>query len=306
MPRVISLLPSTTEIVHALGCGDQLVGRSHECDHPVGVEDLPIVTAPRVPVTGDSRAIDDQLRSILEQALSVYEVHAHVLRELAPDLVLTQSLCEVCAVSFADVQAAVRDHLDGDVEVVPCEPNRLADVEADVRRIATALGVPERGDRLVSDMADRIAHVRERTSSRTRRRVVTIEWIDPLMAGGNWMPELLDAAGGQELLGEAGAHSPWTDGETIRSLDPDAIVVLPCGFDLDRTREEAAALTELPGWGSLRAVREGQVAITDGHHYFNRPGPRLVESVEILAEILHPEVADYGHEGRAWERFTSR
>ncbi len=303
--RVISLLPSTTEIVHALGCGEQLVGRSHECDHPPGVEALPIVTAPRVPVTGDSREIDDQLRSILEQALSVYEVHTDVLRDLAPDLVLTQSLCEVCAVSFADVQAAVRDHLDGDVEVVPCEPNRLADVEADVRRVATALGVPDRGDQVVSDMADRIAQVRERTASQPRRRVVTIEWIDPLMAGGNWMPELLDAAGGEELLGEAGAHSPWTDWETIRSLDPDAIVVLPCGFDLDRTRTEAAALTELPGWGSLRAVREGQVAIADGHHYFNRPGPRLVESAEILAEILHPDVATYGHEGRAWERFPS-
>ena len=303
--RVISLLPSTTEIVHALGCGEQLVGRSHECDHPPGVEALPIVTAPRVPVTGDSREIDDQLRSILEQALSVYEVHTDVLRDLAPDLVLTQSLCEVCAVSFADVQAAVRDHLDGDVEVVPCEPNRLADVEADVRRVATALGVPDRGDQVVSDMADRLAQVRERTASQPRRRVVTIEWIDPLMAGGNWMPELLDAAGGEELLGEAGAHSPWTDWETIRSLDPDAIVVLPCGFDLDRTRTEAAALTELPGWGSLRAVREGQVAIADGHHYFNRPGPRLVESAEILAEILHPDVATYGHEGRAWERFPS-
>ncbi len=303
MKRVVSLLPSTTEIVYALGCGDQLVGRSHECDHPAGVEALPVVTEPRVPVEGDSLQIDRQLRSILEQALSVYRVHTDVLAELAPDVVLTQSLCEVCAVSLADVQAAVDEHLDAATDVVALEPQQLADVVEDIRRVARALEVPERGDRLAEEVTARIDDVRRRTRDLPRRTVVSIEWIEPLMAAGNWMPELIEAAGGRELFGTVGAHSPWTTWEQMRAADPETIVILPCGFDLARTRDEAASLRELPGWADLRAVREGRVAITDGHQYFNRPGPRLAESTEILAEILHPETFAPTHAGRGWEAF---
>jgi iron complex transport system substrate-binding protein len=302
--RVVSLLPSTTEIVHALGCGDQLVGRSHECDHPSGVEALPVVTEPRVPVEGDSLRIDRQLRSILEQALSVYQVHTDVLADLAPDVVLTQSLCEVCAVSLADVQAAVDEHLGSSTEVVALEPQRIADVSEDIRRVARALEVPERGDRLVEEVTTRIEEVRRRTRDLPRRTVVSIEWIEPLMAAGNWMPELIDAAGGRELFGTAGAHSPWTTWEQMRAADPDVIVILPCGFDLERTREEAASLRELPGWEQLTAVREGRVAITDGHRYFNRPGPRLADSTEILAEILHPGTFPAAHAGTGWDAFV--
>lgn len=303
MKRVVSLLPSTTEIVHALGCGDQLVGRSHECDHPPGVESLPVVTEPRVPVEGGSLQIDRQLRSILEQALSVYQVHTDVLAELAPDVVLTQSLCEVCAVSIADVRAAVDDHLDAATEVVALEPQLLADVIEDIRRVARALEVPERGDQLAATVTDRIEDVRRRTRQLPPKTVVSIEWIDPLMAAGNWMPELIEAAGGRELFGTAGAHSPWTTWEQMREADPDAIVILPCGFDLARTRAEAASLRELPGWSRLRAVREGRVAITDGHRYFNRPGPRLADSTEILAQILHPGTFAPTHAGTGWEAF---
>jgi len=303
MKRVVSLLPSTTEIVHALGCRDQLVGRSHECDHPAGVEALPVVTEPRVPVEGASLEIDRQLRSILEQALSVYRVHTDVLTELAPDVVLTQSLCEVCAVSLADVQAAVDEHLGAATDVVALEPQQLADVVEDIRRVARALEVPERGDRLADEVTARIDDVRRRTRDLPRRTVVSIEWIEPLMAAGNWMPELIEAAGGRELFGTVGAHSPWTTWEQMRTADPDAIVILPCGFDLARTREEAASLRELPGWGDLKAVREGRVAITDGHRYFNRPGPRLAESTEILAEILHPGTFAPTHAGSGWEAF---
>lgn len=301
MQRVVSLLPSTTEIVHALGCGDRLVGRSHECDHPGGVQRLPVVTQPRVAVEGDSRGIDRQLRWIMEQALSVYEVHADVLRDLAPDVVLTQSLCEVCAVGLDDVQRAVDDHLDGHAEVVALEPTTLDDVLGDIGRVATALDVTTRGERLVAEVRARIDAVRDLTAALPRKRVVTIEWIDPLMAAGNWMPELISAAGGLELLGRPGRHSPWTTFDEVVAADPDVIVVLPCGFDLERTRQEASRLDELPGWSQLRAVRDGQVALTDGHRFFNRPGPRLAESVEILAEILHPGVMDPDHLGDAWE-----
>jgi iron complex transport system substrate-binding protein len=298
--RVVSLLPSTTEIVHALGCGDRLVGRSHECDHPAEVTRLPVVTEPRVMVEGDSLRIDEQLRSIVEQALSVYQVHGEVLRDLAPDVVLTQSLCEVCAVSFDDVRRAVDDHLDGSAEVVSLEPASLRDVVEDLRRVARALGVDARGDALAAEVTARIDAVRAVTAELPRPRVVTIEWIDPLMAAGNWMPELIEAAGGEEQLGRAGRHSPWTDVDAIAAADPDVVVVLPCGFDLERTREEATRLPELPGWSSLRAVRDGRVALTDGHRFFNRPGPRLAESVEILAEILHPGTLAPHHLGDAW------
>lgn len=301
MPRIVSLLPSTTEIVHALGFGDDLVGRSHECDHPPGVEALPVVTEPKVWLGGDSAAIDRQVREVLEQALSVYKVDTDVLRDLAPDVVLTQSQCEVCAVSADDVQQAVNDHLDGNAEVVALEPNALADVLDDIRRVATALGVPDRGDHLATSMSQRIAAIGERTVGLPRRRVVTLEWIDPPMAAGNWMPELLAAAGGQELFGRAGQHSPWLDWDAVAAADPDAIIVLPCGFDLDRTREEAKALTKLPGWAHLRAVREGRTALVDGHRFFNRPGPRLVESTQILAEILQPEAFAPSYLGDAWE-----
>ncbi len=301
MPRIVSLLPSTTEIVHALGFGDDLVGRSHECDHPPGVETLPAVTEPKVWLGGDSAAIDRQVREVLEQALSVYKVHTDVLRNLAPDVVLTQSQCEVCAVSADDVQQAVNDHLDGNAEVVALEPNALSDVLDDIRRVASALGVPDRGDELATSMSLRIAAIAERTIELPRRRVLTLEWIDPPMAAGNWMPELLAAAGGLELFGQAGKHSPWLDWDAVAAADPDAIIVLPCGFDLDRTREEAKALTELPGWSQLRAVREGRVALVDGHRFFNRPGPRLVDSTQILAEILQPEAFAPSYLGDAWE-----
>jgi iron complex transport system substrate-binding protein len=302
--RVVSLLPSTTEIVHALGCGDQLVGRSHECDHPAGVGALPVVTEPRVPVEGDSLQIDRQLRSILEQALSVYRVHTDVLAELAPDVVLTQSLCEVCAVSITDVQAAVDEHLGTATEVVALEPQLLEDVVEDFRRVARALEVPSRGEQLATAVTGRVGEVRRQTRELPRRRVVSIEWIDPLMAAGNWMPELVDAAGGRELFGTVGAHSPWITWEQIREADPEVIVVLPCGFDLERTRIEAASLRALPGWAGLRAVREGRVALTDGHRYFNRPGPRLADSTEILAEILHPETFAPRYRGTGWEPFA--
>ena len=304
MQRVVSLLPSTTEIVHALGCGERLVGRSHECDHPPEVHALPVVTEPKVALSGDSAAIDRQVRSVLEQALSVYRVHTDVLREVAPDVVLTQSQCEVCAVSSDDVQRAVDDHLDGHAEVVALEPNGLADVLEDIRRVARALDVPDRGDALTASMVERIEAVAARTAGLPRRRVVTLEWIDPVMAAGNWMPELLEAAGGHELFGKAGQHSPWLDWAEVVAADPDVIVVMPCGFDLDRTREEAQQLRSLPGWSSLTAVRTGRVALTDGHRYFNRPGPRLADSTEILAEILHPQAFLPAYRGDGWEPMT--
>ena len=301
-PRIVSLIASSTEIIYALGFGGNLVGRSHECDFPEVVKRLPAVTEPKFPVEGTSYEIDQRVKAILQEGLSVYRVHAEELRALRPDVVITQSQCEVCAVSLNDVEQAVCDWMESRPQIVSLEPNALADIFRDIQRVATALGASERGVELAASLERRIAEVSERArDAGGLPTVAAIEWIDPLMACGNWMPELVELAGGANLFGVAGKHSPWMSFDAIREQDPEVIVVLPCGFDIPRTREEMPLLEQQPAWSELRAVREGRVAIADGNQYFNRPGPRVVESLEILAEILHPGAIDYGWKGRGWE-----
>jgi iron complex transport system substrate-binding protein len=301
--RVVSLIPSATEIVCALGFEATLVGRSHECDTPEGVERLPVCTSPKFSGAGRSRDIDRQVKTLVEQGLSVYRVDAEVLRELRPDLVLTQSQCAVCAASLRDVEEALAAWVPSRPRVVSLEPACLADVWRDIQRVAEALGSPERGERLVRELQQRMEAILRRASRLDHRPgVACIEWIEPLMACGNWVPELVERAGGRNLLGEAGRPSPWTSEEELCRSDPDTIFVCPCGFDLPRTRAEIASLAGRPGWAGLRAVQEGQVFLADGNRFFNRPGPRLVESLEILAEVLHPEEFHFGHEGLGWER----
>ncbi len=302
MQRVASLLPSTTEIACALGFEDRLVARSHECDYPPGIERLPALTAPKLDPEASSRAIDDRVRQLVRDGLSVYRVDAERLRELAPSLILTQDQCEVCAASLSDVEAALAEWLGARPQIVSLDPRTLGDVWGDVTRVAAALGAPESGAALVEELAQRVGRVAERTLRlRDQPRVACVEWIDPLMAAGNWMPELVTLAGGQSLFGESGQHSPWLEWEALRAADPDVIVVLPCGFDLVRTRAEMPPLLDRPGWKQLRAVKRGRVVLTDGNQFFNRPGPRLAESLEILAEILHPDEFRPAHRGRGWE-----
>jgi iron complex transport system substrate-binding protein len=306
MERVASLLPSTTEIVCALGLGPSLVGRSHECDFPPEVRALPVLTEAKLDSRAPSREIDDRVRQLVRDALSIYRVDAEKLRALAPSLVLTQEQCDVCAASPKDVEAALASWTGGRPRVLSLAPSTLGDVWGDLVRVAAALGVAERGEALAEKLASRLTDVSERTLRiRPRPRVAAIEWTDPLMAAGNWMPELIALAGGESLFGETGRHSPWLDWEALRAADPDLIVVLPCGFDLARTRREMAPLARQPGWSELRAVREGRIFLTDGNQYFNRPGPRLVESLEILAEILHPAEFPARHLGSGWEPLSS-
>ena len=304
MERIASLLPSTTEIVCALGLREQLVGRSHECDFPPEVEALPALTASKLDPRAESLAIDDRVKQLVREGLSIYRVDADELRALAPSVVLTQEQCDVCAASPKDVEAALADWVGGRPRLVSLAPATLADVWGDLVTVAAALGVPERGKALAERLASRLTDVSERTLRiRRRPRVAAIEWIDPLMAAGNWMPELIALAGGTNLFGETGRHSPWLAWDALRAADPDVIVVLPCGFDLARTRREMAPLAAKPGWRELRAVRDGRVFLTDGNQYFNRPGPRLVESLEILAEILHPDGFPANHLGTGWEPY---
>lgn len=298
-PRVVSLIASATEIVHALGAGHLLAARSHECDWPPEVLGLTALTKPKFKVEGSSRQIDMAVKSLVEQGLAVYEVDAQGLKAIAPDVILTQDQCEVCAVSLADVERAVATWTECSAQIVSLRPHTLTDIYSDNQRIADALGLKYAGRALNGRMAQRFGEIFTRAWGRPRPRLAFIEWIDPPMSGGHWMPELIDIAGGINLFGEHGAQSPWISLEQIIATDPDVILVAPCGYDLAKTREEMAVLDGNPRWQALRAVRDGQVYLADGNAFFNRPGPRLIESAEILAEILHPEIPGYGHLGNA-------
>ena len=299
--RVASMLASATEIVAALGFRDALVARSHECDFPVDVDALPACTEPKIDLRGTSREIDDRVKAIVQEGLSVYRVDSEKLKALRPDVIVTQSQCEVCAVSETDMRQAVCDWLDATPNIVTLRPDALADIWVDMQNVADALGAPARGRALIASIQNRMAKVAAAAAALPRRPTVAcIEWVDPLMAGGNWMPELVAMAGGENLFGIAGKHSPWMTWDALRQAEPDVIVVMPCGFDIERTRQEMPALTGRADWPRLRAVKTGRVYLTDGNQYFNRPGPRIAESLEILAELLHPAHFDFGHKGRGW------
>jgi len=300
--RLVSLIASATEIVCALGARERLVGRSHECDHPADVLQLPALTEPKFKVEGSSAEIDARVRAIVRDGLSVYRVDGEALKARNPDIIVTQDHCEVCAVSLSDVEAATCTWTGRSVEIVSLKPDSMADVYADIARVAHALGLPEAGDRLTAEMQARLEAVRMQVAGRDRPRVAFIEWVEPLMAGGNWMPELIDAAGGHNLFGEAGKHSDWMQWQDLVAADPEVIVVAPCGYGLARCLEELPLLEAKPGWAGLSAVRKGRVFFADGNAYFNRPGPRLADSAEMLAEMIHPELAGAAHEGSAWVR----
>jgi iron complex transport system substrate-binding protein len=287
--RVASLLPAATEIVCALGARAQLVGVSHECNWPADVVGLPVLTRSKVPTAGRSADIDRAVRAVLADALSVYEVDEAALAALRPDVVVTQDLCDVCAVSLDDVRDALRRIAGEEIDLVSLSPARLDDLFADVRAVARALGLEARGEALGDELRGRMQAVRARSAAlATRPKVLTIEWLDPVMVGGTWMPELVELAGGEPLVTAPGDHAPTLDRAALASLAPEVVLVKPCGFDLARSRGEldtlAAQLAGLP-WPALE--REA-VWLADGNAFFNRPGPRLVESLEILAACVHP------------------
>lgn len=304
MKRIVSLIASSTEIVCALGLQDWLVGRSHECDYPPEIKNLPQCTEVKFGTHGTSYEIDQKVKAIVQEGLSVYRVQSEKLRDLRPDVILTQTQCEVCAVSQKDVEAAVCELQGFATQVVSLETNCLADLWRDIRKVALALGEPARAETLIENLQERIAHVVAVTKRVSEKpRVACIEWVDPLMSAGNWMPELVEFAGGENLFGVAGKHSPWMSWEQLVKADPDIIFILPCGFDIARSKQDLKLLQVKPEWEKLTAVQNEQVIIADGNQYFNRPGPRLVESLEILAEVIHPDLFAFGHEGQGWIRW---
>lgn len=301
--RIVSLLPSATEIVFALGLEAELVGRSHECEFPPSVTSLPVLTAPKFNPEGSSLDIDRRVRSIVSEALSVYRVDAAKLRELRPDFIVTQSQCEVCAVSETEVEEAVADWLDARPVVISLGASRLEDIWTDVERVGMALGVPDRGIEVARRLRQRVQAIREKAAKADNRPdVACIEWIEPLMAAGNWMPEMVEIAGGKNLFGARGKHSPMLSFEELCAADPEIILVAPCGFTIARSLGELSALAGRKRWLEIEAVKQGQVFVADGNQYFNRPGPRIADSIEILAEIIHPASFHFGHEGSGWQR----
>ena len=298
--RVLSLLSSTTENIYALGCGDRLVGRSHECDYPEEVSELPICTIPKFNVDGTSREVDDEVKSLVQSALSIYYINEKLLKELKPDIIFTQSQCEVCAVSVSDVENALKNITGLSSRVISVEPNSVEDIFNDILTIAEILNVRKKGKELVELIKAKIDSTEKIVYQKSSPSVAAIEWIDPLMAAGNWVPQLIKVAGGKNLFGEAGKHSPWMKYNDLVEQDPEIIIVMPCGYDIKKSLIEIKTLESKKGWGSLKAVRNRNVYITDGNQFFNRPGPRIIESLEILLEIIHSDFSESKHIDSGW------
>lgn len=288
--RIISLLPSTTGIVCALGKQDQLVGRSHECDFPDEITDLPTCTEPKFEPNGSSYEIDHRVKALLQEGLSVYRVDEEKLKSLQPDIILTQDHCEVCAASFDEVEEAVQTTLGDNVKIISVSPTDLSSWVKSIRTIADAINAGSASEELTQRMKTDLQDIQQQTIELTPPKVLSIEWMDPLMTAGNWIPELVQVAGGIPVGAEAGAHSPKISWDKIRQFNPDIITVIPCGYSIDQTLSEISSLISREGWRQLRAVKNKQVYIADGDHYFNRPGTRLVDSARILAEIMHPSL----------------
>lgn len=309
-PRIITLIPSATEIVAALGLARHIVGRSHECDFPAEVVALPPLTRPRFSTDQSSAKIHESVSALLDQALGIYALDIETFARLAPTHIVTQTRCEVCSVSLAQVEEAAASLLGARPTILALAPMRLEDVFEDTRRVAQALGVTAEAERRIAEWRARLARLDQMVQPAgarprgARPRIACIEWCAPLMSAGNWVPELVERAGGRDVLGRAGEHAPVIAADALLEADPDIVVFMPCGYDLERTEADARKLLADSRFGALSAFRAGRVYATDGNAYFNRPGPRLVDSAEILAEIIAPERCRFGHEGRGWRRLS--
>ncbi|MGK7926004.1 MAG: cobalamin-binding protein [Spirulina sp.] len=303
-PKIISLLPAATELVAALGLTQYLVGRSHECDYPPEVQNLPICTTARLNSYKSSGEIDMDVKELVKNALSIYEVDADAIVQLKPTHIVTQDQCDVCAVSVGEVEGAIAKLTQIEPQIISLQPNTLREVWDDIERVGKIFNISVQTP--LTQLKLRVELCQKTTQSLASENlpsVAALEWTEPMMGAGNWIPELIELAGGKPLFGATGKHSPYLKWEQLQQADPDVIVIMPCGFDLERTREESQVLKQHSGWNELQAVRSDRVYVTDGNAYFNRPGPRLVDSLEILAEILHPSLFEFGYIGTGWDYF---
>lgn len=303
--KIVSLLPAATEIVCALGLEQNLVGRSHECDFPEQIQLVPVCSTANLDASLSSAEIDKKVKEILTDALSFYTIDRKLIRQLSPDVVITQAQCEVCAVSLKDVEDALVNYLDKQAQIISLQPSTLNDMFNNIQEVAASLNVTDRADALLEELQERVEIIRHKLKFiEAKPTVACIEWLEPMMLSGNWIPELVEIAGGKSILAEADKHSPYVEWDDIRLQDPEIIVIMPCGFSIERTLKEIDVILQLPGLAELQAVKNNRVYIADGNQYFNRPGPRIVDSVEILAEIINPKQFIFGYEGEGWMKFS--
>lgn len=302
--RIISLLPAATEIICALGLEHQLVGRSHECDYPSSIVNLPVCSSAKFISGSNSAEIDKQVKEILSDSLSIYEIDSALIKQLSPDIIITQAQCEVCAVSLNDVELALKDLLEKECKIISLEPHGLDDIYREIQLLADQLGVPEAGVELLELSEERIDIIRHKLKFISERpSVACVEWLSPLMIAGNWTPEIVEIAGGNPVLTLSGKHSSYINFEDIVKANPDILVIMPCGFSIQRTLQEINLLIDLQGWSDLKAVQNQKIFVVDGNQYFNRSGPRITDSIEIMAEIINPKQFVFGYEGNGWLNF---
>ena len=304
--KIVTLIPSATEIVAFLGQKNSIIGRSHECDYPHGLNHIAKLTSPKINVEGTSGEIDKQINTILENSLSVYKVDVAKLKELNPDYIITQAHCEVCAVSFSEVENIVSENLNKNTKIISLQPNTLSDVFNDIKKVAVELNLEnETNNKLINNLNVRLKKIKEISSkAKNKPTIACVEWIDPLMMAGNWIPEMVEIAGGNNILGKSGKDSHWIKFNEIKEKNPDIIIFLPCGFNIKKTENELKKfLYKNQDWQSLKAFKNKNFYIADGNQFFNRPGPRLLESLEIFAEIMHPNLFNFNHKGIGWINF---
>ena len=285
--RIISLISSATEIVSSLQCTDSLVGISHECDHPDSIKKLPVCSEPRFDINGKSIEIDQNIKSLLQEALSIFRVKEDVIRLLKPDIIITQSQCDVCAVNIKDVRIAIEQVIGISPEIISLSPTCLEDVWNDILNIGIVLEKESIAEKVVKNIKNDISTISKNNKDKDPVSVGCIEWTEPLMFAGNWVPEIVKIVGGKSLFGVAGKHSNWSKYEELYQNDPDKIIFMPCGYDMNRTKVELSNLTHDARWKSLKAVKRNEVYLTDGNQYFNRPGPRLLDSIKIMHDIIN-------------------
>jgi iron complex transport system substrate-binding protein len=302
---VVSLLPSATEILFAIGAGPQVIGITHECDHPPEAQRLPRVTTSALPTEGAApEVIDRHIRRAVHEGSSIYTLDEPSLRALAPDLVVTQELCDVCAVAYREVEQAVR-RVGGDISVLSLEPENLDAICSTIVALGNVTGHRRAAELVAGSMSERIAVVAAMAPPDPRPVVVCIEWTDPLMAGGHWVPQMVELAGGRDALGRHGEPSREVTWDEVLAAEPDVMVLMPCGFGLEHTLEVSHEVTARPGFERLPCARSGRVVAVDGSSYFNRPGPRIVTGLEILAVALRASAQDALPKGAGWVRLPA-
>jgi len=288
--RIVTLLPSATEIVYKLGLGEELVGVSHDCDYPPDVRSKHVLSQSEITSEMASEEIDKATKGKAHSGLSVYHIEAELLRRLSPDLILTQELCEVCAPSYSEVLEAAKI-LEAAPKIVSLEPNCLADILENIKLVGQLTGREKQAQELVASLQTRIDRVAELASrAEYRPGVFCMEWLSPIYSAGHWVPEMVEIAGGKDVLGKASRPSYEVSWDDVMRSEPEIIVLMPCGFHPERTLEEIDAVLNREGWKEIPAVKNDRVFVVDGSSYFNRPGPRIVTGLEILAEIIHPEI----------------